>query len=396
MIFVYYLAAALLVFLSYKSLRGGIDYLNYFKRELAKPPSQFTPFATVIAPCKGLDEGLEENLKALLDQDYPAYEVIFVVDDENDPAVAVIEAVSHENSKLVIADKAIYSSQKVENLREAVIHADPRSEVFVFVDSDARPSPNWLRSLTAPLAEESIGASTGYRWFISKTPSLASELRSSWNASIASALGANTASNFCWGGSMAIRRAIFDELNIREQWAGTLSDDFAVTRAMKAAGKKISFVPQALTPSIENCSIGELFEFTNRQMKITQVYAPKLWVLSFVGSGLFNLVMSASLIILFLFPMSTLTWAAAMITLVSVTVLSVAKAWLRLAAVKLVMPGHSAHLDRQMLSQLTLWAFTPAIFFFNSAAALASRSIKWRGTRYEMVSPRETRLIGRR
>ena len=146
MIFVYYFAAALLVFLSYKSLRGGIDYLSYFKRELAKPLSHFTPFATVIAPCKGLDEGLAENLKALLDQDYPAYEVIFVVDDENDPAVAVIELVSHENSKLVIADKAINSSQKVENLREAVIHADPRSEVFVFVDSDARPSPNWLRS----------------------------------------------------------------------------------------------------------------------------------------------------------------------------------------------------------------------------------------------------------
>lgn len=389
----YYILAALVIYLSYKSLRGGIEYLNFFKRELAKPPSQFTPFATVIAPCKGLDEGLAVNLKALLDQDYPAYEVVFVVDDENDPAVRVIESVSHENSKLVIADKAINSSQKVENLREAVIHAAPGSEVFVFVDSDARPSPNWLRSLTAPLAEESVGASTGYRWFISKTPSLASELRSSWNASIASALGANTASNFCWGGSMAIRRSIFDELNIREQWAGTLSDDFAVTRAMNAAGRSICFVPRALTASIENCTFHELFEFTNRQMKITRVYATKLWLLSFVGSGLFNLVMIWSAILLLMRPPVGIEWTAAAVTLLSIIALSIGKAWLRLSAVRLALPAYSGAIDRQFVPQITLWLVTPAIFLINSAAALVSRRIKWRGKRYTMVSPTKTEVI---
>jgi len=84
MTFVFYILAAMLVFLSYRSLRGGIDYLDYFKKELAKPPSDYAPFATVIAPCKGMDDGLEENLAALLEQDYPNYEVIFVVDDKND------------------------------------------------------------------------------------------------------------------------------------------------------------------------------------------------------------------------------------------------------------------------------------------------------------------------
>ena len=94
MIFVFYFFAAVLVFLSYKSYRGGVDYLNFFRREmLAKPPSDFTPFVSVIAPCRGLDEDLEENLNALLRQNFPRYEVIFVVDSETDEAVSVIEKI---------------------------------------------------------------------------------------------------------------------------------------------------------------------------------------------------------------------------------------------------------------------------------------------------------------
>ena len=170
MIFFYYILAAMLIYFSYKSFRGGIDYLDYFKKELAKPRSEYAPFATVIAPCKGLDDGLKENLAALLEQDYPEYEVIFVVDDGTDPAVEVIEEVSRKDAKpakMIVAPKAVDSSQKVANLREAVLHVSDDSEIFVFVDSDARPAKGWLRHLVAPLEDKNIGAATGYRWFIS-------------------------------------------------------------------------------------------------------------------------------------------------------------------------------------------------------------------------------------
>ena len=94
MIFVFYILAALLVWFSYKSLRSGIAYLKYFKQGLAKPASEYAPFVSVIAPCRGVDQGLEENLMALLEQDYPAFEVIFVVDDESDQAISVIKRLS--------------------------------------------------------------------------------------------------------------------------------------------------------------------------------------------------------------------------------------------------------------------------------------------------------------
>lgn len=397
MIFLYYILAALLIYLSYRSFRSGLDYLNYFKQELVKSLPDYAPLATIFAPCRGIDQGMLENLDALLSQDYPEYEVVFIVDESSDEATALIESAWREARrpvKLVVAPKATDASQKVTNLREGIGYADAASKIFVFVDSDARPAPGWLRSLTAPLTDEKVGAATGYRWFISTNETFAAEMRNMWNASIASALGPNRKTNFCWGGSTAVRREVFEQLDIREKWRGTLSDDFTLTHAVKDADFEIHFVPQALTPSIENCSVRELFEFTTRQMKITRVYAPRLWVMSFVGSGLFCVIMLSSLLIVMLSSRNDVTVASAMFTLLVVTLFSIGKSFLRMKAVKLVLPQYAGKLRRQMLPQITLWSLAPALFFFNSFAALLSRRIDWRGTIYEMVSPTRTRVLG--
>jgi hypothetical protein len=80
-----------------------------------------------------------------------------------------------------------------------------------------------------------------------------------------------------------------------------------------------------------------------------------------------------------------------MLTLAAVTIFSVGKSWLRFAAIRLVL--HSDPLDRQFWYQMTLWLFTPAIFFINCIAALLSKKIRWRGTEYEMISPTETKVL---
>ena len=391
---IFYLFAAILIYFSFKSFRSGIDYLNFFREELSKPLPDFTPFATVIVPCKGDEEGLEENLTPLLRQDYPHYEVIFVVDDANDPAIPTIKKLLSTRrqggeNKLVIAPKAVNSGQKVENIREAVQHADSRSEVFVFADSDVRPVKNWLRYLVAPLGNKNVGAATGYRWFISDKMTFAGELRSAWNASITSALGPNVKSNFCWGGSMAIRRDVFDRLEIRERLAGTLSDDFAVTRFMNEAGLEIRHVPQALTRSQGECNIRECLEFTTRQMKVTRVYRRHLWLMSFFGSGLFTLVLLTSFLIAVLSRQNTPVVWSAITTLLLVSLLSIGKAWLRLKAVQMVIP----EAKKQLIPQVTLWLLAPPLFLYNSFCALFSRRMTWRGITYELVSEKETLRI---
>ena len=294
---------------------------------------------------------------------------------------------------MVVAPKAVDAGQKIENLREAVLHVNDESKVFVFVDSDARPAIGWLRHLAAPLEDENIGAATGYRWFISKDPTVAGEMQSIWNASIASALGADTRSNFCWGGSMAIRRDTFERLKVREKWLGTLSDDFVVTRTMKAVNLPIYFVPQALTPTIEDCGFSELLEFTTRQMKITRVYASKLWLLSFFGSGLFNLVMIWSVFIVIFRAAGGIEFWAALITLFVVGVCSIAKSTLRLNAVRLVLENHRVELKRQYWTHNVLTFLTPALFLYNCVAAAFSRTLTWRGITYGLTAADKTEIV---
>lgn len=394
MIFVFFFFALVLVFLGGTSLRGGVAYLTFFKKELSAPQVDFAPFCSIIVPCRGLDEDLSGNLSALFRQNFPQFEVIFVVDDENDEAVKIIENIRGKNAvntKLIVAGKAENEGQKVHNLRRAVLEISEKSEVFVFVDSDARPNENWLRNLVAPLCDANIGAATGYRWFISRNNTFAAQLRSVWNASIASALGENTADNFCWGGSTAIRREIFENLKIREEWCGTLSDDFALTRALKAADLPIYFVPNALTASVEDCSFGEFLEFSTRQMKITRIYAPNLWKVSFIGSFLFTAICAANIVLLF--TLAGWHFWLTLFFLLLIFALGALKAWVRLKAVKLVLQNYKKELNQSILWQITLWAVTPAVYFYNCFCAFGSNQISWRGITYQMKSPRETVII---
>ncbi len=392
--YLFYFFAAILIFLGYKSLRGGIDYLNYFKHELAEPKSDFTPFASVFIPCRGLDQDLTENLSAHFWQNYPNYEVIFIVDNENDEAVSVIKFFLDNNTistKLVIAGKAEDEGQKVHNLRQAVLEIADKSEIFVFVDSDARPDQHWLRNLVAPLKDENIGCSTGYRWFIARKNNFSSQLRSVWNASIASALGANANKNFCWGGSMAIRRETFEKIGMREKWRGTLSDDFAMTRAMKEMNLPICFVPNCLTATVEDCGFSELLEFTTRQMKITRVYASHLWIASFIGSGLFTITFWSGVVLLF-FVSGWHFWLTFILLLIILT-LGASKAWLRLKAVKMVLKKYEKELNKSFLWQISLWVFSSALYFYNSFCAFMSNVITWRGITYKLESPNETIIL---
>lgn len=397
MIFVFLPLAAALVYFSWRSLAGGIEYLRFFKRELARGSSDFAPPATVFVPCRGLDEGLAENLAPILVQDYPRYEVLFIVDSESDEAVPVIRRLlsGHEiPARIVVSGAAHRESQKVHNLRIAVAEASAWSEAFVFIDSDVRPARRWLRDLVAPLADETVGCATGYRWFISPRPGFASAMRSVWNASIASALGPKTEGNFCWGGSTAIRRTVFEKIGMAERWRGTLSDDFALTRAMNDAKLPIVFVPRALTASVEGCTLAGLFEFTTRQMKITRVYAPHLWKMSFIGSALFTIVMVSAMILVAISEFGGFSSISAIATLALVSTFSIGKSALRLKAVELALDNHRNAIRGQWMAHCLFWALSPPLFLWNSTAALISRLIIWRGIRYELRSPTETVVVG--
>jgi ceramide glucosyltransferase len=396
----YYFLAAIVIWLGLSSLRGGLRFARYLQAELTQKYPEFTPFVTVFVPCRGVDDGLRENLLAILAQDYPAFEVIVVSDRADDPALAVVAEASQllekqtgPSVRVVIAGEAIDSGQKVHNLRIAAVEADPQSAVFAFVDTDARPSSRWLQSLVAPLSDESIGAATGYRWFVART-GFAAHLRSVWNSSIASALGAQRDKNFCWGGSTAIRRQTFERVKVVERWRGTVSDDFTLTRVLHEAALPIKFVPQCLTPSFENCSFHELIEFTSRQLRITRAYAPHLWRAVLTGSLLFVLGFFGGIALVVSHALMGLRFLTPLILLLVIFALGMMKSYLRLRAVRLVIADRRLRSGTTTLAHLTLWPMASLLFLCNALAAI-SRRITWRGITYELKSSTETVIIRR-
>ena len=400
---IFYSLALIVIGLGILSLRGGVRFAEYVRRETARPLAAFTPFVSVILPCRGQDQGLRENLAALFQQDYPAYEIVFVTDSATDLSIGVIEEAKQSEPKakqvtarVVIAGEATDSGQKVHNLRVAVGEISARSEVLVFVDSDARPDEKWLRMLVAPLQSQEIGAATGYRWFIPVRGGLASTLRSVWNGSIASALGEQGHKNFCWGGSTAIRRQTFERLSIREGWRGTVSDDFTLTRILHEAQLPIHFVPACLIASLEDCSFRELIEFTSRQLKITRVYAAHLWKAVLFSSLLFNSVFFSGLALVVVRAALGLSFGVSLTLLCAIFLLGSAKAYLRLRAISIPLARYRNQLRRSLPAHLLLWPVASLLYLHNAVAAAFSRRIEWRGITYELKSPTEAVIISRK
>jgi cellulose synthase/poly-beta-1,6-N-acetylglucosamine synthase-like glycosyltransferase len=376
--------------------------VRYVQAELAREYAEFTPFVTVFVPCRGLDVGLKENISAIFAQDYPAFEIVFVTDRADDPALAIIEAARRSFAgksgpmiRFVISGPATDSGQKVHNLRVAVAEADAQSEVFVFVDTDARPSANWLYYLVRPLQDPNLGATTGYRWFIPVRGGVTSHLRSVWNAAIASALGERLEKNFCWGGSTAIRRTTFNQRRVVEYWRGTVSDDFALTRALHEGDLPIKFVPQCLTASLDDCTPGELIEFTTRQLKITHAYAAHLWRGVLIGSIFFVLVFFGGVALVVVRAWLGLSFTTPFVLLLIIFALGSMKSHFRLRAVRQIIPDRRIRSLGTALAQLTLWPLASVLYLYNSLAAAVSRRITWRGITYELKSPNETVILSR-
>ena len=93
-----------------------------------------------------------------------------------------------------------------------------------------------------------MGASTGYRWYAPEPPDFWSLMRSVWNAPIGGTLGPGD-NRFAWGGAMAIRREVFQSIKVPEVWKNAVSDDYALSAAVHAAGLRIAFAPGAMVVS---------------------------------------------------------------------------------------------------------------------------------------------------
>ncbi|HZF39627.1 MAG TPA: glycosyltransferase [Blastocatellia bacterium] len=399
--------ASLLFIQSILALFATMRFTRYALRQRPTRQTRYQPKAVVIVPCRGLEHGFEENIHAILTQDYRDYEVVFVTESENDPAHGVLARLLKQRRRLspptwmVVAGEARNQGQKVHNLLSALdtLNSIGRVEALVFADSDMRPARNWLTELVAPLGDHRVGATTGYRWYLPSNErvegrnlaqSFASTLLSVWNASALALLGER--SGFAWGGSMAIRRENFDEIGVKERWQGALSDDYVLTSAVQEQGQRIKFAPQCLVASRSEATVKDLFEFTTRQMRITRVYSPRVWRLACVSHGLFNLTFWGGLLWLVISSLTRTPSRPLAILLAGVFLLGAVTGAMRaVVAARLLGAGHV----RKWWAYLSLGPVVSLVYLYNVIASAKTTRIVWRDIAYDLISPSETVILHR-
>jgi ceramide glucosyltransferase len=218
--------------------------LRFFRRRAAEFPSDFAPPVSILKPIYGLDRETYQNYASFCAQDYPDYEILFCVSDDEDPAIAVIEQIARDfpdrHIKLLIGSEPLGVSDKVNKLCRMAREA--QHEILAVSDSDVRVQPEYLRTIAAPFRDSAVGAVTClYRGLTDG--SLAANLEALGNSTDFTA-GVLVAwlfapVNFTLGATMATTKKHLAEIGGFESLVDHFSDDYELGNRIAARGHRV-------------------------------------------------------------------------------------------------------------------------------------------------------------
>jgi cellulose synthase/poly-beta-1,6-N-acetylglucosamine synthase-like glycosyltransferase len=224
----------------------------------------------------------------------------------------------------------------------------------------------------------------------------------------------NTPFNQAWGGSMAIRVDVFNQVGLDKIWPKALSDDLSLSYAVKKARKKVVFVPACLVASYQSTTWRELFEFGRRQFLITRVSTPGTWWFGLCSSlySILGLWGGAALALYAAVKSSIINYQLSILFAVPVLFFSAQfiRAVLRqkmadkllnferrLSAVASAKAEATSNERRAMKAACAadilffwLWSLLLLLFIISSAFG---RTIIWRGIRYKLLGPTQTIVL---
>lgn len=241
---------------------------------LAAPP------ISVLRPLRGVDEGLEENLRSCFAQDYPEFELIFAVHHPDDPAVPVFETVRAEfpagpPARMVITGEPPGPNAKAFSLQRLTEEA--RHDLLVMSDSDVRARPDMLRVLAAEFQDSSVGLIT--------CPYRAVAGRSLWSR--LEALGMNTefiggvlvarmleGMKFALGSTIAARRDVIQRAGGFRQLGEFLAEDFVLGQRAAERGDRVVLSSHVIEHCIGSQAIGPNLRHRMRWARSTRRSRP--------------------------------------------------------------------------------------------------------------------------
>jgi ceramide glucosyltransferase len=348
-----------------------IAALRFFTRERARKLPDFTPPVSILKPVHGVDFATYENFASFCTQDYPAYEILFCVNELSDPAIAVIQEVMADFPdrpiRILSGAAQLGSNRKVNNL--ALLAREARHEILVQSDGDVRVSPTYLREVVAPFRDPSVGVvSCLYRGIAQENLWAALEAVGAASDFMAGALVADWKEGvtFALGASVTTTKSWLAKIGGYEALSNLLADDYEIGNRVHKAGGKVLLSREAVSTMYPAQSARGFWEHQVRWARTIRLVRPASFLGLLFTHGLPLALLAAAV--------APAVWIGAAY-LAAYLVLRLTMAWV---------VGVWGLQDAVLRHKLWLVPLRDLLHFAVWLAAFTSNRIKWRGLDFEL------------
>jgi ceramide glucosyltransferase len=363
-------------------------YLRERRAALAQVAARpgFTPPLTLLKPVHGAEPGLEAHLATFFQQDYPEYEILFCARSIDDAGLDAARRVALKFPQIptkFLATGGIpdYINAKVASME--LMEANASHEILVISDSDVRVTPDYLRSVALPFADNDVGAmccpyrgvaAEGGLWARLEAVGMSVEMT-------AGVLAARITEGmrFVLGPTMAFRRDAIRGMGGFRVTAEYCADDFVLGNETYKLGKSVVLSHHAIDHIVLNSRFADSMKHQVRWMKSTRFSRP---------AGHFGTALSFSMPFGFLGLAAMLWlghpwWGVAMFGWAVATRLALSFA-----------VGGQVVNDRDWAALLILYPLRDLMGFGFWAASYWGRRILWRGRIFELLPGGKMRAAG--
>ena len=267
----FYLGAGLAVL--HVFVAGGF-ILRLLTARRTIPADADCPSALVILCLRGADPSLGNCLTGLLNQNYPQFDVLIVVDDPADEAWQAAHELVAANGATNVRIEALRHRPTTCGLKCAALvqawsQVDERYAVVATIDADVVPHSTWLRELVAPFADPRVGAACGNRWYRPRPISWGAAVRYLWNAGAVVPMYWH---GIAWGGTLALRSSVLRDTDYRDRVGRALCEDVMLRDVLRRAKLRLHFTPSLMLVNREDCTLAGFFHWMRRQTLIMKLY----------------------------------------------------------------------------------------------------------------------------
>ena len=354
-------------------------YLRERRRALAQLAARpgFTPALTLLKPLHGAYPGLESYLETFFIQDYPAYEILFCARTANDEGLETARRVAARHPHipaqfLSTGGQPDFINAKVASMERMEAHA--AHDILVISDSDVRVTPDYLRSVALPFADERVGgmcclyrgvAAEGGLWARLEAVGMSVEM----SAGVLAAR-AMEGMQFTLGPTMAFRRDTIRRMGGFKVTADYCADDFILGNETWKQGQRVVLSHHAIDHMVLHSGLIGSLKHQVRWMKSTRFSRPK----GHFGTALTFSLPFGLLALAACAGLGAPRWGLALLAFAVATRLALS-----------IAVGRFVVRDKSWFGLLVLYPIRDFMGFCFWAASYAGRRILWRGRVLELL-----------